>query len=775
MLFDEEDAPLLKKWIVKRLENTSDADADVLADYVLALLRHDGDDETVRALCESEIPDFLKEDSVSFVRDVFDALNYKTYLPGPSTRRKPPIPFEPPTGPSALQHGKLEGMMFAGHSSGTKKRSYSDRLDQQSYDRGISIGNHVHEQNRFHKRGASQIARGSIDTNRGGHTGDRQPNLNIHNFPSQYPGMQDITGSSQKMTSFDPNDPMTAMLAMQALGFPFPGANPFGPMDFSNPNDPSASGNKRRCRDYDVKGFCARGIMCNYEHGEDSIWGSPQPKILMEEYDPTNSIMTAVDLNGGGIKSNDRDEAGKRSIRAGSEGRRKVKSGKVDSRQSNNSSKRGGRSEFSSDRPNFDITKTAIVVENIPEESFTEEKIRDFFSEFGKIVDVSMRFYKHLAIVKYDCWTSANQAYKSPKVIFDNRFVKVYWFEDKESQPKQVVNPTSVSGASNQKVAGTPVPENETPETKIDMEEFSRKQQEAQEAHEEKQKKKMEMEAAKKELEKRQEELLRCQAEEKRKLMERLSAKNGKPMSNSNSKEQSSVSGDKTASQTEALRVQLAALEAEAQSLGIDTYVSETTTSWMLRGRGRGRGRGGRGEYRARGAFRGYGRGAPFLHALNSTSRSYNLDNRPKKIGMIGVDFTDPEKDENLKQYLLGIGEYESIEATPTRTTITFKDRRTAESFMFSTTGGEIPSVGQVEMSWITSPLTPVNLQPQSAVNAKNCADNDVNMGGDTSVPATGSTSTGINAVSSFKSDNQHNTNANMDYDVAYENEWGPE
>lgn len=40
---------------------SSDADADVLADYVLALLRHDGDVETVRKLCEEEIPDFLKE------------------------------------------------------------------------------------------------------------------------------------------------------------------------------------------------------------------------------------------------------------------------------------------------------------------------------------------------------------------------------------------------------------------------------------------------------------------------------------------------------------------------------------------------------------------------------------------------------------------------------------------------------------------------------------------------------------------------------------------
>lgn len=81
MLFPEEDALPLKAWIVKRIENTydsnlhcnliekltpghrSDADADVLAEYVIALLKHDGTQDDVRKLCEQEIPDFLTEGS----------------------------------------------------------------------------------------------------------------------------------------------------------------------------------------------------------------------------------------------------------------------------------------------------------------------------------------------------------------------------------------------------------------------------------------------------------------------------------------------------------------------------------------------------------------------------------------------------------------------------------------------------------------------------------------------------------------------------------------
>ena len=76
-----------------------------------------------------------------------------------------------------------------------------------------------------------------------------------------------------------------------------------------------------------------------------------------------------------------------------------------------------------------------MVVENIPEDKFEEQTVRDFFSEFGTIEEVSLQAYKRLAIVKYSDYESAKGTYDSPKVIFDNRFVKVYWYKP-ESLPK---------------------------------------------------------------------------------------------------------------------------------------------------------------------------------------------------------------------------------------------------------------------------------------------------------------------------------------------------
>lgn len=64
MLFPEEHENDLKLFLVQKIEKTPDADevdAEVLADYVLALLKHDGDVESVRETCVASLPDFLGE------------------------------------------------------------------------------------------------------------------------------------------------------------------------------------------------------------------------------------------------------------------------------------------------------------------------------------------------------------------------------------------------------------------------------------------------------------------------------------------------------------------------------------------------------------------------------------------------------------------------------------------------------------------------------------------------------------------------------------------
>ena len=61
MHLEEGDANDLKTWVVGRLQDISDADSDVLADYVLALIRTDTPDPQLKIDVLESLEDFLKD------------------------------------------------------------------------------------------------------------------------------------------------------------------------------------------------------------------------------------------------------------------------------------------------------------------------------------------------------------------------------------------------------------------------------------------------------------------------------------------------------------------------------------------------------------------------------------------------------------------------------------------------------------------------------------------------------------------------------------------
>lgn len=286
-----------------------------------------------------------------------------------------------------------------------------------------------------------------------------------------------------------------------------------------------------------------------------------------------------------------------------------------------------GRSDFSSAGPNEDRSITTIVVEQIPEDKFNEDSIREFFSQFGNITEISLQPFKNLALVKFETFPEAKQAWSSPKVIFDNRFVKVYWFKPKPNE----------RGGDGQPEAPP-----------FDPEEFERQQQLAQKAHEEKMQKRQETERAREELERQREELMKKQQEEKARLMERLGMTSADVQAAADAGSGIPADDENASEETKQLRAQLAALEAEAQTLGIDP---SSPAHGGYRGRGRGRGRGGfrgRGGYdpsyrggRGRGGFAPRGRGGVL-----------RLDNRPRRVAVTGVELNS-DKDEALRQHLM--------------------------------------------------------------------------------------------------------------------------
>ena len=85
--------------------------------------------------------------------------------------------------------------------------------------------------------------------------------------------------------NLDPNDPFTAIVALQALGVPIP-PPPSGTLGGSQQERQGSHGTPlvgknridARCRDYDTKGFCLRGVACPFNHGDNQVVVPGQPE-----------------------------------------------------------------------------------------------------------------------------------------------------------------------------------------------------------------------------------------------------------------------------------------------------------------------------------------------------------------------------------------------------------------------------------------------------------------------------------------------------------------
>ena len=96
----------------------------------------------------------------------------------------------------------------------------------------------------------------------------------------------------------------------------------------------------------------------------------------------------------------------------------------------------------SSRRPSgpFKLCKDTLVVEKIPVESCSLEKVDEYFKKFGKIVNVSLDKNQLKAVVKFERFSEAKAAHECPDSIFGNRFVKVFFLREYDENGVLVSN-----------------------------------------------------------------------------------------------------------------------------------------------------------------------------------------------------------------------------------------------------------------------------------------------------------------------------------------------
>jgi RNA-binding protein 26 len=169
-----------------------------------------------------------------------------------------------------------------------------------------------------------------------------------------------------------------------------------------------------------------------------------------------------------------------------------------------------GRGGFaaSGGRSHQNRSNSTIVVENIPKEHCVIDKVNEYFKQFGTITNISLQPESSKAVISYSSHQEADTAYSSPEVIFNNRFVKVYW-QKAESK--------------DQDAALTPPPKPAAPKTyEPSPEAIAAKAAEFAKLKEVKQKQQQARLQTMLELQKSKEQLIQRQIQEQKVLMEKL-------------------------------------------------------------------------------------------------------------------------------------------------------------------------------------------------------------------------------------------------------------
>ena len=221
-------------------------------------------------------------DTPAFVEEVFQTIHAKSYLPGfdPSQSVSSSSPsFAASSGPPSA-YGSLA--VAQGSHAGfpeSRKRSYNNRQEN-----GNGADPH-------YVRGDRQLKQMRRGSNRGRAVGlGPRAARSFQEFNYNNAGHLAVPSNFQNLPLphqgplFDPNDPIAAIAAMQAMGLPpmhgmaplqqvgsqngLPPLRGQGPLSTELPIENNV---KDRCRDYDMQGFCVRGDACPYVHGTDRV------------------------------------------------------------------------------------------------------------------------------------------------------------------------------------------------------------------------------------------------------------------------------------------------------------------------------------------------------------------------------------------------------------------------------------------------------------------------------------------------------------------------
>ncbi|XP_072518154.1 RNA-binding protein 27 [Salminus brasiliensis] len=320
MIIDNVDA--LKSWLAKLLEPICDADPSALANYVVALVKKDKPEKELRALCADQLDVFLQKETTGFVDKLFQCLSTKNYLGNPPAKEVPKeetkSPAQKPDEKEETSHGEddrdsrrrrspLRNRSDFNESRNRDERRRDDRKRREPERHGKG-GESYRERERHDRRGISSRGRSrSYSKSRSrsrsrsssrGRSRDRehgQRREHRSKFEQERKDLEPYTPSPVPLGNPHHQQKPLHPAPLLPLPNPQPQFHPAGSPGvpsavtavapahlpdstteswstyYANHSEGKSNVLKRRCRDYDEKGFCVRGDLCPFDHGNDPL------------------------------------------------------------------------------------------------------------------------------------------------------------------------------------------------------------------------------------------------------------------------------------------------------------------------------------------------------------------------------------------------------------------------------------------------------------------------------------------------------------------------
>merc|ERR1719509_44123 len=188
------------------------------------------------------------------------------------------------------------------------------------------------------------------------------------------------------------------------------------------------SAKRPRCRDYDEKGFCLRGDLCKFDHGNDAVVLEDNAKPGVPPYQPGAPPAPGTEPYVPGLPH----QAGIPFPPPYNAKRPHDGGGYVPPAKRFDFNRLGGRGRGRG-RGGRGGASSMLAVRNIPPELNTITHLNGHFARYGTLVNVQVRFEGDpaSALVTFQGNNEAESAFNTAEAVMNNRFIKVYWHMDK--------------------------------------------------------------------------------------------------------------------------------------------------------------------------------------------------------------------------------------------------------------------------------------------------------------------------------------------------------